>query len=327
MTAARALRVAALLAASTARATIEWRDVSASIKSRSILRDISGRATPGRLHAIMGPSGCGKSSLLSALSGTCDRKLSLSGDLRVDGAPVDRVDAAFVRQQDVFYPYLTVRETLTFAATLRLGAGAAVDDVVTDLLTKTGLAKAADTIVGDDKIRGVSGGERKRLAIACELVDDPDVLFLDEPTSVARAVNHHRAQRGTRVFQETSRGDAAAETRMATPRLRRGYSVGDAAAATFGSRAGRASTRSRRSASSPRSARSATRARPWCASSTSPRAPRAPARAVAAAAAPRRFSYHPRRNRGGRSARGGSDRTAVVGASDGSRRSLTRSTI
>ncbi|KAH8052997.1 ATPase [Aureococcus anophagefferens] len=176
--------LAALVALRTASArTVEWHGIDATIKGRSLLRSISGRAEPGRLHAIMGPSGSGKSTLLCAIAGCCDRKVGLRGDLRLDGAAVDRVDAAFVRQQDVFYPYLTVRETLTFAATLRLGRDADVPTVVDDLLRKTGLGKAADSIVGDDKVRGVSGGERKRLAIACELVDDPAVLFLDEPTS------------------------------------------------------------------------------------------------------------------------------------------------
>ena len=172
-----------ILCAAAAAATIEWRGITAKIKDRDILRGVGGEAKAGRLHAIMGPSGSGKTSLLSALSGTCDRRLKLSGDLRADGVAVDKVEGAYVRQQDVFYPYLTVRETLTFAATLRLGADADVPKTVDTILMKTGLAKAADTIVGDDKIRGVSGGERKRLAIACELVDDPDVLFLDEPTS------------------------------------------------------------------------------------------------------------------------------------------------
>ena len=176
--------LAAFVALRTASArTVEWHGIDATIKGRSLLRSISGRAQPGRLHAIMGPSGSGKSTLLCAIAGCCDRKVGLRGDLRLDGAAVDRVDAAFVRQQDVFYPYLTVRETLTFAATLRLGRDADVPAVVDDLLRKTGLGKAADSIVGDDKVRGVSGGERKRLAIACELVDDPAVLFLDEPTS------------------------------------------------------------------------------------------------------------------------------------------------
>lgn len=79
----------------------------------ALLRGVGGCAKAGRLHAIMDPSGSGKTSLLS---GTCDRKLKLSGDLRADGVAVDKVEGAYVRQQDVFYPYLTVRETLTFSA-------------------------------------------------------------------------------------------------------------------------------------------------------------------------------------------------------------------
>ena len=74
-----------ILCATAAAATIEWRGITAKIKDRDILRGVGGQAKAGRLHAIMGPSGSGKTSLLSALSGTCDRRLKLSGDLRADG--------------------------------------------------------------------------------------------------------------------------------------------------------------------------------------------------------------------------------------------------
>ena len=81
---------------------------------------------------------------------------------------------------------VTNRETLTTAAQLRLGPSAsqeAVEELVGNLIKKLGLAKSADTVVGDAKVRGLSGGERKRLSIACELLSDPSLLFCDEPTT------------------------------------------------------------------------------------------------------------------------------------------------
>ena len=78
------------------------------------------------------------------------------------------------------------RETLTTAAQLRLGPSVSfgeVEKVVTSLIEKLGLTKAANTVVGNAKVRGLSGGERKRLSIACELLGDPSLLFCDEPTT------------------------------------------------------------------------------------------------------------------------------------------------
>lgn len=81
---------------------------------------------------------------------------------------------------------MTVRETLTFRVELKLGSQISKKsrtELVDDLIAQMRLEKAADTIVGDSKIRGISGGERRRLAIACELISSPSVIFLDEPTS------------------------------------------------------------------------------------------------------------------------------------------------
>ena len=81
---------------------------------------------------------------------------------------------------------VTVRETLTFRVELKLGSQLnkkSRADLVEDLITQMRLEKAADTIVGDSKVRGISGGERRRLAIACELISSPSVIFLDEPTT------------------------------------------------------------------------------------------------------------------------------------------------
>ena len=81
---------------------------------------------------------------------------------------------------------VTVRETLNFRTELKLGSRISKKSrttLVNDLIAQMRLEKAADTIVGDAKVRGISGGERRRLAIACELISSPSVIFLDEPTS------------------------------------------------------------------------------------------------------------------------------------------------
>lgn len=80
---------------------------------------------------------------------------------------------------------MTVRETLSFRVELKLGSRISKKSRVTlvnDLIAQLRLEKAADTIVGDAKVRGISGGERRRLAIACELVSSPSVIFLGNYT-------------------------------------------------------------------------------------------------------------------------------------------------
>ncbi len=152
---------------------------------------IKGFAKPGRMLAIMGPSGSGKTTFLHALAGKIKQnsRIQLSGMRFLNGntVPGDAfIPAAFIEQETNFFPYMTVKETLDFRVELKLGRTVdqkARDDIVKELMSLLSLSKSANTIVGNNKIRGVSGGERKRLSIACEMIDSPPVIFLDEPTS------------------------------------------------------------------------------------------------------------------------------------------------
>ncbi|EOD33624.1 hypothetical protein EMIHUDRAFT_253067 [Emiliania huxleyi CCMP1516] len=148
-------------------AAFSWLNLRAELtgkQARVLIDGASGTARRGRVLAIIGPSGAGKSTLLQALAGRLDRssKLRLSGTL----APPPSRPGAFVYQEDAFFSRLTVAETLRFAAALR----AAQSTSVADVLAAMGLAEVASSAVGGGKVRGISGGERKRLAIGCALL-------------------------------------------------------------------------------------------------------------------------------------------------------------
>ncbi|KAK4484181.1 hypothetical protein RD792_011402 [Penstemon davidsonii] len=187
--------------------TIKWTNINCSLSDKSsksvsfsslhaicvvrfLLRSVSGEAKPGRLLALMGPSGSGKTTLLNVLAGqiVASPRLHLSGLLEVNEQPFSNkaYKFAFVRQEDLFFSQLTVRETLSIAAELQLQDLFSVeerDEYVNDLLLKLGLVGCADSRVGDAKVRGISGGEKKRLSLACELIASPSVIFADEPTT------------------------------------------------------------------------------------------------------------------------------------------------
>lgn len=97
-----------------------------------------------------------------------------------------------ILQDDLLYPMLTVRETLMFSAFFRLPPSqskAAKAARVSNLLEQLGLMRVANTIIGDEGHRGVSGGERRRVSIGIDIVHDPLILFLDEPTSGLDSTN------------------------------------------------------------------------------------------------------------------------------------------
>ncbi|XP_064366458.1 broad substrate specificity ATP-binding cassette transporter ABCG2 isoform X2 [Dromaius novaehollandiae] len=154
---------------------------------KEVLRDINGIMRPG-LNAILGPTGSGKSSLLDILAARKDPH-GLSGDILINGAPQPanfKCTSGYVVQDDVVMGTLTVRENLQFSAALRLPQSVREQEKnerVNQIIKQLGLNKVADSKVGTQFIRGVSGGERKRTSIGMELIIDPAVLFLDEPTT------------------------------------------------------------------------------------------------------------------------------------------------
>jgi len=146
--------------------------------------------------AVMGPSGSGKTTLLNVLSaklsGMFDGQVTLNGQM-ADRLAIRRV-AGFVPQEDILFGSQTVRESLHFYADLKLPTTLTVDqknEMIEYILLELGLKKVEHSLigyVGADAVasalpRGLSGGERKRLSIACQLISNPSLLFLDEPTT------------------------------------------------------------------------------------------------------------------------------------------------
>jgi ATP-binding cassette subfamily G (WHITE) protein 2 len=156
-------------------------------KPKQILFDLTGIFKSG-MNAILGPTGCGKSSLLDILA---DRKdhLGLEGEVFLDGEIQTedfKYQVGYVVQDDIVSGNLTVRENLIFSANLRLSRNISSKHkrvVVDEVIDQLGLGKCADSKVGTEFQRGISGGERKRTNIGMELVLSPNVLFLDEPTT------------------------------------------------------------------------------------------------------------------------------------------------
>ncbi|KAF1588395.1 UNVERIFIED_CONTAM: ATP-binding cassette sub-family G member 2, partial [Eudyptes robustus] len=155
--------------------------------NKEVLRHVNGIMRPG-LNAILGPTGCGKSSLLDILAARKDPH-GLSGDIFINGAPQPanfKCTSGYVVQDDVVMGTLTVRENLKFSAALRLPKSVKEQEKnerVNQIIKELGLSKVADSKVGTQFTRGVSGGERKRTNIGMELITDPAILFLDEPTT------------------------------------------------------------------------------------------------------------------------------------------------
>ncbi|KAL3515879.1 hypothetical protein ACH5RR_022781 [Cinchona calisaya] len=154
-----------------------------------LLRDVTGTFRPGILTALMGVSGAGKTTLLDVLSG---RKTSgtVEGEIRIGGFP--KVQQTFARisgyceQFDIHSPQITVEESLIFSAWLRLDAqinSETKSDFVKEVLEAIELHDIKDSLVGIPNVSGLSTEQRKRLTIAVELVANPSVIFLDEPTT------------------------------------------------------------------------------------------------------------------------------------------------
>jgi len=164
---------------------------NAEIKSRKVvLQDVTARVAPHMLSAWMGPSGSGKTSLVSVAAGYCPKSdLIDESTVRSNGnrgrPPAHMVSV--VHQEDLMLPNLTVAETIAFAARLKNSdvdvSAEAVTRLVDETIDELGLSSCRDSLVGGVATRGISGGERKRLAVAVELVGRPSVLLMDEPTS------------------------------------------------------------------------------------------------------------------------------------------------
>jgi len=178
------------------RYTVKAKGDDCKVVDKELLHGISGTARGGRTLAVMGPSGAGKSTFLNGISG----RLQVGKHHILDGTAylnnvifLSRYKAlvSYVAQDDIVMGKDTPREAITFSYRMRTGASA--DDAKTEvdaMIEKLSLGQCADTLLGiPGLIKGVSGGEKKRTNIGAELINNPIILLLDEPTTGLDSVN------------------------------------------------------------------------------------------------------------------------------------------
>lgn len=174
---------------------VEIANLSLSIASCSIFRDITVTLKPNTLVALLGPSGAGKSTLLNSLAGRIPKTMSLTGDILVNGQERTemewRYQSGYVEQEFYAYEDQTVYETFAFYNQLKGGTSRRLsqvnsetancmdeEDKINELINVLNLVSTRST-----PISNLSGGERRRVGIGIELINDPNVILLDEPTS------------------------------------------------------------------------------------------------------------------------------------------------
>jgi ABC-type multidrug transport system ATPase subunit/pSer/pThr/pTyr-binding forkhead associated (FHA) protein len=168
---------------------LEVSDRDNKAQMKTLLDHVSFKALPGDMIALMGPSGAGKTTLLMTLNGYLP---PTSGQVRINGEDLYAIYDAlrgvigYVPQDDIVHPELTVFEAVKYSARFRLPndySEAEIDARVEQTLKDLGLEAVKNLQIGKPEKKVLSGGQRKRVNIALELVTDPVILFLDEPTS------------------------------------------------------------------------------------------------------------------------------------------------
>ena len=176
---------------SAANVTIEAEGITVEVlqrgKRQRLLDPISLTVFPSELVALMGLAGAGKTTMMRALNGytrpTSGRVLFNGEDLYANQDQF-RLQVGYVPQDDILYPQLTVREALFYTAKLRTDlTNPEIDERIKTVLTDLGIEDIGGRLIGSPERKVISGGQRKRVNIAMELLSDPSVLFLDEPTS------------------------------------------------------------------------------------------------------------------------------------------------
>jgi ABC-type multidrug transport system ATPase subunit/pSer/pThr/pTyr-binding forkhead associated (FHA) protein len=156
---------------------------------KTLLDHVSFKALPGDMIALMGPSGAGKTTLLMVLNGYLPPS---SGQVRINGEDLYQIYDAlrgsigYVPQDDIVHPELTVFEAVKYSARFRLPPDYSEEEIdrrVDETLRDLGLEGVRNLQIGKPEKKVLSGGQRKRVNIALELVTDPVIVFLDEPTS------------------------------------------------------------------------------------------------------------------------------------------------